>query len=350
MEDIELPDLPTPNMVSNVTCLEYFGDDQMRKYATSAILADREKRAQAAQGWKLIGWTCGDADCGRIHDTRPDDDEGYMQAVYVMQSAPTEASKPVQAEAPPSNTTMKRDEWGALSPEAQKVMREAVRARTLRAAQGAQSIRDVSLGQAEAPTASNAEREENPIETMERLGFMFALDEETREQADKLASALRGSRVNYQIEQAAADMLWKLSSALATQPTASNAERELLQRNLGNLANNTADVLEQCAEALFIMRAEGVVVPLTPLTDEQLRACFHDAWSNDYRLVDQRYLYQLLMAAHGTQTLKADSGTGPFESLRQSANGDSARGTEIRWLGDDSLSYDVRRTGESRDS
>ena len=42
-----------------------------------------------AQGWKLIGWTCGDGDCGRIHDTRPDDDADYMQAVYVMTNVPT---------------------------------------------------------------------------------------------------------------------------------------------------------------------------------------------------------------------------------------------------------------------
>jgi len=42
-----------------------------------------------AQGWKLIGWTCGDGDCGRVHDTRPDDEADYMQAVYVMTNVPT---------------------------------------------------------------------------------------------------------------------------------------------------------------------------------------------------------------------------------------------------------------------
>lgn len=34
------------------------------------------------QGWKQIGWTCGDGDCGRIHES-PGADGSYAVPVYV---------------------------------------------------------------------------------------------------------------------------------------------------------------------------------------------------------------------------------------------------------------------------
>jgi hypothetical protein len=136
--------------------------------------------------------------------------------------------------------------------------------------------------------------------------------------------------------------------------------------------------------ALSIMRAVQVGEPITPLTDEQLSACFHDAWSNDYRLVDQRFLYQLLMAAHGIDLLPAPAiepaevkpavvetwqsgntffrrmengdveflqvdgggvggvGAMPNEALIRSGNGGDARGLQIRWIDDGAEPYKVK--------
>lgn len=253
MSDIELPKLPTPHRHGGTyesAPFTFYTAEQMRAYA----IADREKRAQAAQGDHppCKGENCGitrldqehspeciaehDRACsGAELDTPGNRHPEFRYAGYKNQALQngatadqklayeegkraqfTEASKPVQAEAPSHTAT----ELAAL------ILSDCGHSTEISdqlLARVAQRIDDYATKQAETPTASNAEREENPIETMERLGFMFALDEETREQADKLASALRGSRVNYQIEQAAADMLWKLSSALATQPTASNA-------------------------------------------------------------------------------------------------------------------------------
>jgi hypothetical protein len=82
-----------------------------------------------------------------------------------------------QAE-PPANTNMKRDEWGALSSEAQKTMREAVRARSLKAAQGAASIRDVSLGGAQAEPVARDGWAMVPVEpTLEMIAaYLTATD------------------------------------------------------------------------------------------------------------------------------------------------------------------------------
>lgn len=41
------------------------------------------------QGWKQIGWTCGDGDCGRIHDTQPP--WPVAQPVYVPVPQPPES-------------------------------------------------------------------------------------------------------------------------------------------------------------------------------------------------------------------------------------------------------------------
>lgn len=43
------------------------------------------------QGWKQIGWTCGDGDCGRIHEA-PSADGSYAVPVYV-QDPPEQGSK-----------------------------------------------------------------------------------------------------------------------------------------------------------------------------------------------------------------------------------------------------------------
>lgn len=36
----------------------------------------------APLGFKFVGWTCGEADCGRVHETG--DADGYMRPVYVL--------------------------------------------------------------------------------------------------------------------------------------------------------------------------------------------------------------------------------------------------------------------------
>lgn len=59
----------------------------------------------------------------------------------------------------------------------------------------------------------------DPVATMRELGFRFALDDDLRQKADKIASLLRGSRVNYQVEQEAADLIWLMRDALAAAPT-----------------------------------------------------------------------------------------------------------------------------------
>lgn len=260
MEDIELPDLPS-NILNvlrrirrceNEVAAQVVLEHALRAYA----LADREKRAQAAQvdHPPCKGENCGitrldqehSPECIAEHeracsgaelDTPGNRHPEFRYAGYKNQALQngatadqklayeegkraqfTEASKPVQAEAPSTLIDRAIQAGGLLMSDGEVSM-------------DAESLARFATKQAEAPTASNAEREENPIETMERLGFMFALDEETREQADKLASALRGSRVNYQIEQAAADMLWKLSSALATQQEA-QPQAEPMKPNL----------------------------------------------------------------------------------------------------------------------
>ena len=43
------------------------------------------------QGWKQIGWTCGDGDCGRIHEA-PGADGAYAVPVYV-QAPPEQGGK-----------------------------------------------------------------------------------------------------------------------------------------------------------------------------------------------------------------------------------------------------------------
>ena len=50
-------------------------------------LAAALEAQQAAEGWKQIGWTCGEGDCGRIHD-EPSTDDDYTQPVYVRAAPP----------------------------------------------------------------------------------------------------------------------------------------------------------------------------------------------------------------------------------------------------------------------
>lgn len=52
-----------------------------------------------AQGLKLIGYSCDEGGCGRIHETQ-DGDGDYMQPVYVLAAPSPEATQPTQAEAP----------------------------------------------------------------------------------------------------------------------------------------------------------------------------------------------------------------------------------------------------------
>ena len=59
----------------------------------------------------------------------------------------------------------------------------------------------------------------DPVATMRELGFRFALDDDLRQKADKIASLLRGSRANYQVEQEAAALIWLMRDALAAAPT-----------------------------------------------------------------------------------------------------------------------------------
>lgn len=52
-----------------------------------AVLSRWNRRAALShpstpQGWKQIGWTCGDGDCGRIHES-PGADGSYAVPVYV---------------------------------------------------------------------------------------------------------------------------------------------------------------------------------------------------------------------------------------------------------------------------
>ena len=54
-------------------------------------------------------------------------------------------------------------------------------------------------------------------------GWKLALDEDMRQRADKLASALRGSRVNYAVEQAAADLILEMRDALVAAPQQAEA-------------------------------------------------------------------------------------------------------------------------------
>lgn len=43
------------------------------------------------QGWKQIGWTCGDGDCGRIHES-PGAEGSYAVPVYVPATHTKETS------------------------------------------------------------------------------------------------------------------------------------------------------------------------------------------------------------------------------------------------------------------
>ena len=71
------------------------GDDHIKSStwdkAREALSIMRAVQVGEPQGWKLIGWTCENGGCGRIHD-EPDD--GYRQAVYVMADLPAPPTEP----------------------------------------------------------------------------------------------------------------------------------------------------------------------------------------------------------------------------------------------------------------
>lgn len=68
--------------------------DQLRTAVAAAL-----GRGAVAQGLKLIGYSCDEGGCGRIHETQ-DGDGDYMQPVYVLAAPSPEATQPTQAEAP----------------------------------------------------------------------------------------------------------------------------------------------------------------------------------------------------------------------------------------------------------
>lgn len=67
----------------------------MQDYARTAVAAALGRGA-VAQGLKLIGYSCDEGGCGRIHETQDGD---YMQPVYVLAAPSPEATQPTQAEA-----------------------------------------------------------------------------------------------------------------------------------------------------------------------------------------------------------------------------------------------------------
>jgi hypothetical protein len=74
------------------------------------------------------------------------------------------------------------------------------------------------------PPAQPAPVQELPLAVVSRLGFKLALDEGLRQRADKIASALRGGRVNYEVEQDAANLIWEMRDALAASPPAAQRQ------------------------------------------------------------------------------------------------------------------------------
>jgi len=63
-----------------------------------------------SQGWKLIGWTCFEGDCGRIHDEPPDALDDFTQAVYVMTNVPT-AEQPTPPASSPYEAARSLAKW-----------------------------------------------------------------------------------------------------------------------------------------------------------------------------------------------------------------------------------------------
>lgn len=103
MSDIELPDLPDlpANEVIPYSAIRYvngytksFVHEYAQAYATAALLADREKRAQAAQP---VAWAA-TSEHGVVEALGMNQSRRFDTPLYF--AATTEASKPVQVEAP----------------------------------------------------------------------------------------------------------------------------------------------------------------------------------------------------------------------------------------------------------
>lgn len=80
----ERNDMPAldPGAVIQYSAIRYvagYPESYVKEYALAyAEQRVREEREQ----WTLIGYTCGDGDCGRIHDEPSTDDE-YSAPVYI---------------------------------------------------------------------------------------------------------------------------------------------------------------------------------------------------------------------------------------------------------------------------
>lgn len=96
VEGVELPPLPEPDERTRKGLA--FSGFAMEAYARTAVAAALGRGA-VAQGLKLIGYSCDEGGCGRIHETQ-DGDGDYMQPVYVLAAPSPEATQPTQAEAP----------------------------------------------------------------------------------------------------------------------------------------------------------------------------------------------------------------------------------------------------------
>lgn len=110
------------------------------------------------------------------------------------------------------------------------------------------------------PAAQPAPVQDLPLAVVSRLGFKLALDEGLRQRADKIASALRGGRVNYEVEQDAANLIWEMRDAVVAstspaQPSAPEGWR-----------------LEKNADGTIIISCPigGVVVEANPNTDRRI--------------------------------------------------------------------------------
>ena len=92
-----------------------------------------------------------------------------------------------------------------------------------------------------------------PLNVVASLGFKLALDADLRRRADKLASALKGSRVNYDVEQDAAKLIWEMRDALAApqrQPLTQPEKQRLWNDAMHGNRSSTTDAAMDFGSAI----------------------------------------------------------------------------------------------------